>query len=423
MATRIVTFLNPEGPASPIQFEFEGTRGAETRNHLAALTGRCEGPCTVLTLGTLEARARWFAEGALASGWAAEAPRVGFRELLAGKSDGERWGSFTTLATALAEAPLSFDLLAGGPMTEAQAPSQILLDITYATHEVPFLAASVVTFLQHQRRRNNAAGLALRVVHAAPADAAGVRVFSELTQLLHVLSWESSAGPPRSGLTPAEPISRDKLGGWVRRAKTIPAVPWAQGPKPRALNLTGHPTSTWGPAEREAAAALGLTPIDFPASLALDPLAPLSEVEALADRSAALVLDDQPTAVLLDTEPTLALALVARLQRAGVRCFSLVRRAGAFASWREFPSLGLSLASPPQADRFPLSWPPGGWSRWGSDVLGFYDARRAPRRSSPWARPSRAPLISTPRARLRPPRPPSAKRCSRPCATASAPAP
>lgn len=342
MATRVVTFLTAEGPPArqAQQFEFEGARGLVTRNHLGVLEARSEGPCTVLTLGTQGARALWASSGVFSEGWAADLPQIGFRELIPGGTDGERWASFTALATALADTPLTFELLGGGSVTESQAPRQIILDITHASREIPFLAASVASFLQYQRRRNNGAPLPLRVVQAPAAGESAM--FAELTQLLHVFSWEAAAGAPRSNPGAVDSAPRERLSGWARRARTIPAVPWALAPTPLALNLTGRPLSAWSPAEHEAAQQLGLTPTDSPLMPpSLDAHAALSEVEAQADQLATRALDEQPTAVLLDAEPTLALALVARLQRAGVRCFARMRQGDAFAAWREFPSLGV----------------------------------------------------------------------------------
>lgn len=344
MATRVVTFLTAEGPPArqAQQFEFDGARGLATRNHLGALVARSEGPCTVLTLGTQEARALWASSGIFSEGWPADPPQLGFRELTPGGTDGERWASFTALATALADTPLTFELLGGGSVTESQAPRQIILDITHASREIPFLAASVASFLQYQRRRNNGAPLPLRVVQAPPPGDGESAVFAELTQLLHVFSWETAAGAPRSNPGGADSAPRERLSGWARRARTIPAVPWALAPTPLALNLTGRPLSAWSLAEHDAAQQIGLTPTDSPLMPpSLDARATLSDVEAQADQIATRALDEQPTAVLLDAEPTLALALVARLQRAGVRCFALVRQGDAFAAWREFPSLGV----------------------------------------------------------------------------------
>lgn len=342
MLTRLVTFL-PDGDASAPsarRYEFETSQlDAPTRNHLAVLARRLVAPFSLLALGSPAARQRAQSEGRLAEGWL-DAPALGYREVLTGMNEAERWASFTAVANSLEDTPLRCERLDGeGLLSEPEVPSGIVLDLTHASGEQTFLAASVVSFLQLQRRRNQGVPLNLRVVAAGVTGPDQRTPLIELTSFLNVLSWDSNVNLPRTGLTPPEPPPRERMNTWVRRAKTLPAVPWAASATPRALNLTGRPL---GPIEAQAAAAQGLVPVDFPGtSLHLDPSAPRSEVDALADRVAARLLDEQPTAVLLDAEPTIALALVARLQRASVRCFARLDRGDQFAAWREFPSLGL----------------------------------------------------------------------------------
>ncbi|RZI99103.1 MAG: hypothetical protein EOP39_25525 [Rubrivivax sp.] len=233
---------------------------------------------------------------------------------------------------------MTFDRLGGGTETEAAPPTGLLLDLTHATAEQGFLAAAVASFLQGQRGRQvGGTPLALRVVRAVDVGE-GEAQLVELTPMLQVVRW--GAGAPESSPGSAPISGPEGLRGWSRRARTMPAVPWAQGASPRALNLTGRPLSAWSEAEREAASVLAMMPVELPAlGSALDGTTAGTDLEAMADRVAARVLDEQPTAVFVEGDLPLALPLVLRLLQAGVHCFAPLRRAGAFVAWREmFPA-------------------------------------------------------------------------------------
>jgi len=133
------------------------------------------------------------------------------------------------------------------------------------------------------------------------------------------------------------------------------------GPNPVALvNLTNHAVSTWSVAQAEAARGLGLgDPVDLDGGMPLvDPAAPTADVKKQADTIADRVVAMNASAAVVQGENTLSFALVAELQRRGVRCFAAttardVRAApsadGAatirtsefrFVAFREYPAAG-----------------------------------------------------------------------------------
>ncbi len=333
MATRVVTFLAPEGPPHEARrYSFEGIEAEPSFTHLPSLLVRL-GESTVVCFGSLEARRRWVAHGALARELAGVP--VGFREFPSGGSEADRWTSFTALMAALGEGPLAYDQLDGRPGREVAPPTGLLLDLTHASAEQAFLASAVASFLQGQRGRQvGGTPLALRVVRVLDTGK-GESPLVELTPLLQVVRWgaagiDSERGAA-AGVRPAE-----QLRDWSRRARTVPAVPWAQGVSPRALNLTGRDVRSWTDAEREAASVLAMLPVELPqlaSELVIESAG--TDLDALADRVATHVLDAQPTAAFIDVDLPLALPLVLRLLPAGVRCFAPLRRGGAFVAWRE----------------------------------------------------------------------------------------
>jgi hypothetical protein len=127
----------------------------------------------------------------------------------------------------------------------------------------------------------------------------------------------------------------------------------------RFLNLSNHPLSRWTAEQRQAARALDLgEPADLDGGMPLvDPEADERKVCALADEIAERARRQGTAGAFVASEPTLTLALVSRLQRAGVRCFNATtaREAEAtvapdgsvhrestfrFVKWRPYPELG-----------------------------------------------------------------------------------
>lgn len=124
------------------------------------------------------------------------------------------------------------------------------------------------------------------------------------------------------------------------------------------INLSNHPSARWSPEQKEAASALAggeVEDIPFPE---VAPEASTVGIEADADRLAGEIAAKRPGAVGVTGEWTLTVALVVRLQRAGIRCVSPSSRRevrelpggdGAtkkevvfrFVGWRDYPDTGL----------------------------------------------------------------------------------
>lgn len=133
---------------------------------------------------------------------------------------------------------------------------------------------------------------------------------------------------------------------------------WVKGREVEAcfMNLSNHALDTWLPAQIEAAKALGAgEPVELEGGLGLvDPAADSDAVAAMAANLAEKAVAQGAAAALVSTEYTLTTALVAALQRRGVRCYAATTRREAkivqhedgtiektsmfrFVQWREFP--------------------------------------------------------------------------------------
>lgn len=123
------------------------------------------------------------------------------------------------------------------------------------------------------------------------------------------------------------------------------------------INLSNHPLSTWSAPQRDAAVALGHgPPADFPESMPIvPPEATTSEVATLADRVVDRAREFGAAAAHVAGEFTLTVALVQRLEAAGIPCYvattarDVVERedpAGGtrresvfrFVAWRRYPT-------------------------------------------------------------------------------------
>ena len=92
----------------------------------------------------------------------------------------------------------------------------------------------------------------------------------------------------------------------------------------RFVNLSNHPNAGWSPAQRAAALALADAILDAP----FPEVPPLSDTLAV-ERQAQDLIDALPpdtVVALVMGEFTLTVALVARLQAAGVRCVAACAR-------------------------------------------------------------------------------------------------
>jgi hypothetical protein len=89
------------------------------------------------------------------------------------------------------------------------------------------------------------------------------------------------------------------------------------------LNLSNHPLATWSADQRVASRALDLgEPTDLPSGMPLvDPQAGPAEVLAQAGELAARAVALGARGAFVAGEHSLSFAVVAELQRRGVRCF------------------------------------------------------------------------------------------------------
>jgi hypothetical protein len=94
------------------------------------------------------------------------------------------------------------------------------------------------------------------------------------------------------------------------------------------LNLSNHPVSGWSEEQVAAARTLDLgEPTDLDGDMpTVDPEADTAEVVAMADEIAARAVAQGAAGAQVMTEYTLTQALVAALQRRGMRCFAATTR-------------------------------------------------------------------------------------------------
>ncbi len=84
------------------------------------------------------------------------------------------------------------------------------------------------------------------------------------------------------------------------------------------INFSNHPSAGWCRAQREAAEAFGeICDLPFPD---VSPMATTEEVARMAERSFLEILRKQPACVMCQGEFTLSVAVIRRLQEAGIRC-------------------------------------------------------------------------------------------------------
>lgn len=124
------------------------------------------------------------------------------------------------------------------------------------------------------------------------------------------------------------------------------------------VNCSNHPWSGWNEDQKQAVFALGYADIlDIPGGFPhIDPSATTEEVEELADNMVATMLENKATGAFVAGEYTLVVALLIRLQHAGVTCYTattnrvtkeFLRPDGTtqkdvqyrFVQWRKYPTL------------------------------------------------------------------------------------
>jgi hypothetical protein len=122
------------------------------------------------------------------------------------------------------------------------------------------------------------------------------------------------------------------------------------------VNCSNHPSAKWPGEQREAAARLGFGPVEDVPFPQVGPAEPLESVERTAAELAGRIVARGARGAHTAGEFTLTFALVARLQREGVRCFvattervssEQAREDGGikrestfrFVGWREYPRL------------------------------------------------------------------------------------
>jgi hypothetical protein len=116
------------------------------------------------------------------------------------------------------------------------------------------------------------------------------------------------------------------------------------------LNISNHPSSSWTPAQVEAARALGGEPADvgFPN---VDPSWSTSEIEDFAIHFAESLDLEEVGGAMVAGEPLFAVLLVRELQKLNVACYTATTERGveerdgqkisrfSFVRFREWPSL------------------------------------------------------------------------------------
>ena len=221
--TRIVSFLGLGRKDKPRRYDpvvyelaIDGPKVSTrpTPMHDAATLLACEGPASLLWLGTDVVREVWLDTGDSHSKAEAElldallhTPRealkdvaLAFSTLPADVSPDNQWDLFDSVVRALDPQPIEADPsgLFDGPF-ETAPPDRIILDITHGFRAQPFLAAAAVLYTQAEVQRRGDTMPPVRILYAefqsakddgsekdAPAKPTPVR---DLTRFLDIVAW------------------------------------------------------------------------------------------------------------------------------------------------------------------------------------------------------------------------------------------
>lgn len=203
MTTRIVSFLGIGNKSRPEPYYDEATYSLDQVtarkvcfNEVATVRAAA-GPVTLVFVGTKEARLTFFDARRLFEKHAGPhlegmELRLAFREIAAGNSSEELWTLFNALTELLSgdALTLSDPYDPNKPLVESASPSDIWLDVTRGWRNQPFFAASAVTFVRAQERREKReAPPARRILYAAYDLETKEAPFRDLTAFLEAADW------------------------------------------------------------------------------------------------------------------------------------------------------------------------------------------------------------------------------------------
>ncbi len=162
-----------------------------------------------------------------------------------------------------------------------------------------------------------------------PGEGELLAVYDALSQLRNDVEHAACNDAPKKSSTIRTDLGRlhEDLKGAVQAMLAGPAR-WA----PRAclpgtfLNVSNHPSATWPETQKGAAEKFEFgPPVDVPFP-DVDPSWSTAEIERQADELVKKILEKNPAYAMVMGEFTLTAALVARLQKAGVRCVATVSK-------------------------------------------------------------------------------------------------